>query len=715
MQQVHRGTRLAELLVHASCALLAVLLLLALGRPLFTDDLWWHLALGEAYLAQGPWLDADPLLHTATGPREPAAWLFEVASFALARALGSGGLRLGHVATAAAILALAWQAFRRASGSRVGASLGAGAFLVLASYRLFQLRPELATILATLVLYGLLIEGTATPSRARVGVAAALCAVWANLHAGFLLGPLLIAVAATGVALSIPLRPPARRPQVRSRASRLGEAAVLSLLATLLNPSGLTAPLAYFRAGGATPALTNVVDEWARFDPLRLPAADLPPSPLAWTLVWALLLLTPPLTLSCVRRWREAGDERECDGALVAMAGASLVATLLAVRFLWLEIFPLLLVARAAAGRRTFRPRVAAWAAAAAALALVPGFLRFGDWPILSRGVPTHASTYLEPYAAQKYYAHSVWFLRDVGVTGNLYNAYFEGGFLGYWLAPELRVFIDGSLNVPVEVMRAYASIQLCGGEDPGGDLLALLDHHGVDLFVGVGLPIGQHPNRPWRYTTAHLERAPGWIVVFRTLRSAVYLRRNERNRDNLRRVGEYYARAQVPFDSERGFEVEQVVRDAPAWAVRHGLVPRDFSLLVRRSFALDFKARSPAVERLAALYAALGLYERAAELDRRTLAADPGRITARRRLVWSLLRLDRAPEALDEARALDEIAGAGSPSLYVARAAQEYATLEDARQRDTLVALLPVFTRAEAAALASAHAAPESRPFGAP
>ena len=34
--------------------------------------MWWHLALGRAYAAQGPWLDADPLLYTATAAPAPA-------------------------------------------------------------------------------------------------------------------------------------------------------------------------------------------------------------------------------------------------------------------------------------------------------------------------------------------------------------------------------------------------------------------------------------------------------------------------------------------------------------------------------------------------------------------------------------------------------------------------------------------------------------------
>ena len=60
--------------LHSALGVQAALLLYASGRPLFTDDLWWHLALGRAFLAGGPWLAADPSLHTAPGPPDGAHW-----------------------------------------------------------------------------------------------------------------------------------------------------------------------------------------------------------------------------------------------------------------------------------------------------------------------------------------------------------------------------------------------------------------------------------------------------------------------------------------------------------------------------------------------------------------------------------------------------------------------------------------------------------------
>jgi hypothetical protein len=703
----------AAALAHAALIAMAALSIFAIGRPVFTDDAWWHLAFGRAYAIAGPWLPADPILHTATGPPEPASWLFDLGMFAISRAFGFTGLRVFHVASALAILALAWDALRRATRSPITASLGTSAFLALASYRLFQLRPELASLLATLVLYRVLLADAAlpSPSRTRVAAAAVLCGVWANLHAGFLLGPILIAAAAAGVALCLPLQPNPQRAALRARAFRLATASGLALLATFVNPSGGRAHTAYLRAGNEAPALARVVDEWTPFDPFALPTAGLPPTPLAWILVWGLILATPLVALSRVRHWRRAAPrEGSADATLMGLAGASLVGMLLGVRFLWLGLFPLLLVARATPHTRLSRTPRRQWILAAAAVALLPGFVRLGDWPFISQGLAGFGGAYREPYAAFKYYAHATWFLRDAGVKGRLYNAYFAGGFLGYWLAPQLKGFVNGSLNVPVEVMHAYGDIQRRASVGGDGDALRLLDRYGVDLFLGFGLPSAQQPNRPWRYTTSHLERASDWMPVFRSLRSSVYLRRGERNRENLDRISDYYASQGVPFDPARGLDVEQVLREAPAWALRHGMAPRDFAPLARVAGNLGaVRAR----DRLAGMFAALGLYERAAELDRQTLALDPGRVRVRRRLVWSLLRLDRAADATSQARRLAQSPQLDPLSRQIAEAAEEYGATRDDGRRAEIAALLPVFERGEAIALASGLVPPEARVDG--
>jgi len=336
--------------------------------------------------------------------------------------------------------------------------------------------------------------------------------------------------------------------------------------------------------------------------------------------------------------------------------------------------------------------------AAAVAVAAVPLFFTLGPWPMISGGLAPYWESYRQAYPAAKYYGHGMGWLADAGLQGHLYTDYSLGGFAGYWLAPRLKTTLNGSLNVPKPVLAAGISLgQRSGDGDGARDFLELLDQEQVDVFFGTGLPRVVPSNRPWRYTTAHLEGEEGWVLVFRNLRSAVYLRDNERNRENLDRVAAYYRAEGVPFDPARGFDVEQAVRANPEWAFQHGVIPSHF-----RSLQLSLEARLPnqrwpGQAELARLYAVLGRYETAVSLDRQRLRADPTLERVRRRLVWSLLRLGRFDEADAEAQALraegsgDALTAAIADAARMAR--QESTSLETAR----LMATLPLLTLPEA------------------
>jgi hypothetical protein len=680
--------------------------LVAAGQPLFTDDAWWHLALGREYAREGPWLPRDPLLFAAPGPPAPTAWAADLALHGVLDATGFGGLRVLHALGIAAILALCWSLLRRASGSAVAASLGTAAVAAVGAYRLIQLRPDLATMLATLLLYRLLLEPTAPPSWRRIALATGLMLVWVNLHGGFLIGPVLMATAAAGLLLAAPLRTAEHRRLDRARALRLGIALVPVTAATLVNPGGLAPHRAWFVSGSETPSVLRVADEWLPVSPFQLPVSDLPPSLLAWGLLWTLWLAFLVAAGFAARSWRrEASTATGADPAQLATAAVGLVAPLVAVRFLWLCILPLLALASWVRPRLSPPRPAARWGLAAATLALVPGFLRAGDWPMISQAIS--AQSYGQPYPAAKWYAHAVWFLDDAGLEGNAFVDYFMGGFLGYWLAPELRVLMNGTLNVSSETLDAGRAIRQQRGATPEESFLELLDRLGIDVFVGIRLPEIGTPNRPWDYTTAHLEGAEGWMLVFRNLRSAVYLRTNERNAANLERVAAYYEKAGVSF--EQGFDTWRVVREDRDWAQRNGLVPFDIDWVWEMARSAQLETREHGRNRLASLFAALGVYREAVRIDRLILAANPDARMARRRLVWSLLRMGRIEEAAAEAAVLEETDDDGWLAREIAAAARAAAAGEvDASRR---VALLPLFTREEASRVLAGFVAPAPRP----
>jgi tetratricopeptide (TPR) repeat protein len=168
-----------------------------------------------------------------------------------------------------------------------------------------------------------------------------------------------------------------------------------------------------------------------------------------------------------------------------------------------------------------------------------------------------------------------------------------------------------------------------------------------------------------------------------------------------------------VPFDTERGFDPEAVLRDAPEWAIRHGLAPVHFPSLANQLSGLDPTGRRIAAEQLAPLYAALGLYERAIRLDRQLVAWVPADVAPHRRLLWSLLHLGRTAEALELAAALPAPVSSDPIARGLADAAHRVAEAEarsDPDEAARIVASLPVLTPRQAAQLLASLAGPPAR-----
>jgi hypothetical protein len=686
-----------------SLALAAALLpfLAAVGQPVWTDDVWWHLALGEAYAKQGPWLAGDPLLFAAEGPPIAAAWLADLGLHGVASVFGIQGLRVLHMTLASGILALAFSLLRRAGGGGATAAAGTLAFLALAAYRVVQLRPHLASIGLTLGLVGWVLLPARPPSWRRVALAAVGMGLWANLHASFLLGPILVATALAGVVAGHALGL-GDAESSRQRMQRLGALLLLGGLATLANPGGLAPHLAYFAADAETMSIGRVADEWSGLHPFRWPSPGLPPGPLELLVWWGLAIGTVmTLALSLWRRERQT-----LDPALGALAIAGLVAPLFGVRFLWLGFLPLALLASASAAiprRQHVQP-----GASVLGVGLAIGFFSLGPWSSISRSMPRSLASYTEPYAAGKYHANAVWMLRDAGVEGRMFQEYAHGGFLGYALAPRIETFINGSLNVPNEILRANRAIRLHQGLRDDQDFLELLDALELDVFFGIRLPTLRQ-GMPWFFTSNHLAGAPGWIPIFRNLDTVVYLRTNARNRDNLTRVERYYASRGIPFDADRGFEIEQVLQRADAqWSIGQGIAPYHLPQLTAAANGFDAQERSGARDQLASLYAALGLCERALRYDRQALREAPESVPVRRRRVWCLLHERRFDEARAEAGALAELTQ-DPLSQRIATAALELPDASDAATA-ARIATLPLFWGAQARFLAAGFAAPAAR-----
>jgi len=689
-------SRLAELVSIGSLFAGAALLLGVVAQPVWTDDLWWHLALGRAYATTGPWLAEDPLLFTAPGAPAPAAWLADVLFYTVQTVAGFPGLRILHTLLVVAIGSLVWSQLRRASGSMLLANLATALFLTSASYRLVQLRPHLFTILASLLLFRWVFESGRAPDRRRATMVVGLLALWANLHAGFVLGPIILCVGLASLALAAwTSSGDLAATSIRATLAIL----VLGTLASLINPAGVEPYMAYWIAGEQTPSLARVGDEWSRAALFALPERA---GTMSWIGLWGSVVATLAGGLTIARR----RDPKHI--VLFGLACLSLAAMLLAVRFAWLVAFPMLLAAAAAAGREGLDRPLARHGAAAATLALIVAYASSGAGPDLARRLD---AGYQRDYPPERYHAHAIWWLDDVDASGRLFAEYSQSGFIGYWLAPQIRTFVNGSLNVTRDAIDANLPIRERRGGQPGERFVDLLDRLGIDLFCGIRLPQPKPGAQPWFHTSAHLEGEPGWIRVFRNLDSAIYLRDLPRNQGNLKKISSYYRERAIPFDPLRGFEPVDAITHAPTWSMQQGVVPSYFDDLAPLANNHASPRRLQALGLLAKIHAALGDYETAIDYDRALLKQRPLAVAPQQRVIWSLLRLRRYADAQHRAAAFAAEAPTDPLSRSILALASVAAEGEpDAEELASRIARLPVFTPDEAARLRGAMRRPAVR-----
>jgi hypothetical protein len=582
--------------------------------------------MGRLYASEGLWPASDPLLHTSDRAPVPHEWLFQVALHYGQEATGFQGLRVAHALAVAGVLALVFAIFRRAARGVAMAACATAIFSALCWYRLFQLRPDLVTIPATLLLYVLWLAPERGPSALRIALGALLFLVWVNAHSLFAIGLALVVAALLGTGLAAVLGAGEANTQ---RARRLALALVAGLAVTLVNPRGWAQHMTFFVESEAG-AIWALEDDFLRYDPLTPIFGNPAFTPVAWGLMTGLLVaFVATAAWMAAAHLRERSPERlrALDPVHGGLAAAAFVACIVSVRFHWLCVFPLLYLL----------PR---WPSLSGPAALLTVFLAVaipvqGGFAALAREVAREPDGYRAPWLDARYAGSGARFLADAGLEGRLYNPFNLGGFLGYWLAPKgLRTFIDGRLDhIPAHVLDDYRTVRRTSLSGPTHVLRATLDPYDVDLFFADAFPEAEYPNRQSGY---HLRRLREWMLVHAGRTHAIYLRRGPASRANLARVIEYYDRLGVPFDPVRGLDVSRVVREAPAWAERQGLLHPDRERL------------SPS--ELAAHAWRVGDFETQVALDRQSPSDD---LEARRRLADGLLHLGRFREALRVARAL--------------------------------------------------------------
>ena len=431
-------------------------------RPMAESDLFFRIKVGQEILARHGLLGRN--LFSFTYPDHPdvdAAWLFEVGAAVL---YGLGGFPAVVLAKTAVLLAAFAAAFwlcrRRGAGPTATAvALAAAAFV---GRERFVERPHIFSLLGVVgVLIAIDALVAATGKRA-ARIAAVLCAgvaLWANLHAGAFVAPVLLAVAGVG----------ARLDRNKGAAGRLALAAVGTAVSVLATPIGVGI-FRYLQLHLTLPALHSV-DEFRHPTWLSDPALFIYAAGALAAVVfagrrgatWAVLL--PPLVTVALA----AQSVRFAADAALVMA----------------PLMALLLTAADERARARWPLLVAEPIPVVGVAGLLVG-MAFG--PRLAGQVPLRIGV-----DESELPLSAIAFVNANGLRGRMYNDFEIGSYLlldpeGY---PRHRVFVDPRLPAyPAEFHRLLGRADVTRDEwsaamDGYGVESALLSYAGVNRRVG--------------------------------------------------------------------------------------------------------------------------------------------------------------------------------------------------------------------------------------
>jgi hypothetical protein len=484
--------------------------LIAGGSEIANTSIGWHLASGAWILEHGAVPAADPFSFTAEGSEWiDHEWLFQLV-LALVSRIGGPPLLVAFRAVLVALLAGLLLRIGVRSGLHPAAALGLAALCLYGARIRFFIRPELATLLIVPSVVWIFLHRESFRSRRWLLGVAAMMVAGANLHAGVLVAPPLLAGLLAAEWLRSRISSSDRRPSLASGLYGLAVAAA----APICNPYGwhlYGVPLDIARLVGL-PHIPN--PEWISPSPADVPA-------LYVALGLAIILLAA----------RERDPTR---WVLLVMASA------LALRYvrnvgLFFALLPIAVapaLARLELAARPPRPRRAIAGALVVALLIASSIVLgpryrpsfdFSDW----------------------LYPHRAWaFMEQQGLDEAVaYNDVRFGGFLIHSGFPPRQVFLDDRNEIHEPLLgEIYGLFQR---SDQAG-WRRMLDRYGVTVALlrynqsfEVVSPQGQSLGR--RGFSALWFPASSWALVFWDDTAMVLIRRDAASPELLARH-EYFA-----------------------------------------------------------------------------------------------------------------------------------------------------------------------------
>lgn len=229
----HAAIRARSLLRYAPAIVLFVIVVADAAQ--YADaDLWGHLRLGQLIASRRRLIDHAPFAYSFApqGPRwVDHEWLAQVVMALCYDAAGVAGLKLWKFACAAVTVVLLALA-EAETGASIGVQLVVLVAAVGALVPQIQFRPQLFDYAALAAIVAMLARESGG-RRAPLWLAIPILALWANLHAGFVVGLAVLALYTVTTAAA-----DARRGAGSKPALRLAAVTLAATAATLANPYG---------------------------------------------------------------------------------------------------------------------------------------------------------------------------------------------------------------------------------------------------------------------------------------------------------------------------------------------------------------------------------------------------------------------------------------------------------------------------------------------
>jgi hypothetical protein len=384
-------------------------------RPLGAPDLWWHLSVGRTVLDERARRFPDVVGIPPRDEFVAGEWLFDVLAVTLYDVGGSAALVLFAAAATTASFLLVWALARLVAGpDHRWCALGVTAVVSATTAVRFFPRPHILFLVllpATLLLATKAARAPAREQPAPLAGLLVVVAIWSQCHPSVMIAPVVVAAAGAPWVLG------ARRPSDASTLTPAMWAALAALCAIpLLSPYGVGLIGQMLGHAGT--------DSTAHIGEMHPMPADWWWPPRARSIFFVeILVLTGALGAVFSRRIAIGP---------AALAAFGLVMTLNTHRFrsAWaILLVPLVVDGLRGSLRRETRGVVAA--AVAVGLVMAGGQLKGWGGPDLGldpRWVPTELG--------EAVLRHQV--------RGPIFNDYDAGGYLGWTLYGEARVFIDG-------------------------------------------------------------------------------------------------------------------------------------------------------------------------------------------------------------------------------------------------------------------------------